>query len=95
MRKEKEGALAIPDTAASCTHYMPTHMGPGLGTQTQLSPGFHCPELPQLQLSLTGSSEPGPLRVCVTSGSVISSPTNKKDVVAYSLTCPRDNSEAQ
>lgn len=88
MRKEKEGALEIPDTAASCTHHMPTHMGPGFGTQTQLSPGFPCPELPQVQLSLTGSPEPGPLRFCVTSGSVISSPTKKKDVAAYSLAFP-------
>lgn len=48
MRKEKEGALELPDTAASCTH-MPNHTEPGLGTQTQLSPGFYCLELPQLQ----------------------------------------------
>lgn len=88
MRKGKEGALGTPDSAVSCTlPHMPTHMGPGLGAQTQLSLAFHCPRLPQLQPSLTGSSEPGPLRVCVTSGSVISRPTKNKDDPVYSLTC--------
>lgn len=86
--KREGGVFEIPDSAASCTlPHMPTHIGLGLGTQTQLSPGFHCPRLLQLQPSLTGRSEPGPLRVCVTSGSVISGPTKNKDASAYSLTC--------
>lgn len=88
MSKEEEEALRHQtQQLAAPFHHMSTHMGPGLGTQTQFPPAFHCPELPQLQLSLTGSSEPGPLRACVTSGSVISRPTKNKDVPAYGLTC--------